>query len=91
MYYVDLLNTLPEARYDLDGNCITCNTKGYCQIRADNLVAEVMGQLANKIKADPLDVLAWLIKQDEIGTMKDEIAEDLAQAYRLSLLEKEAA
>lgn len=92
MTYDELLATIPDEPDDYgdqddDGNelyevCPVCEANGFCRTRADCLTSEVMGVLADMgMFPEEVDVLRWLLNNDEIGLMRDEDYEQLAKQY----------
>lgn len=85
MSYDELLATLPESdgRETSEGVCLVCFENGFCRDRADALASELTAHLFTVcgFDADEAAVLQWLLDEDEIGMMRDEDVEDLAERY----------
>ena len=83
MTFDELLATLPKYEHDEYENCIACETEGYCDQRAKSLTGEVVARLMADYshEATEYDVLYWLLDNGEVGTDRNEDAEELAQMY----------
>jgi hypothetical protein len=83
MTYDQLLATLPMYEEDEYCNCITCEKEGCCDQRARALTGEVVAQLMASYshEATEYNVLYWLLDNGEVGTDRNEDAEELAQMY----------
>lgn len=83
MTFDELLATLPESDMDTDNECLTCEEHGFCDVRAEWLTGEVVSRLMRcySHEASEFDVLRWLLDNGEVGTDRNEDAEELAQMY----------
>lgn len=83
MTFDELLATLPKYEDDEYGNCLTCENEKYCNQRARALTYDVIYCLSENYshEAAEYDVLYWLLDNGEVGTDRNEDAEELAQMY----------